>query len=208
MPTDHEEFRAFARSLPTETLFEALDREQPVSEVIHHSFPGSQRRRYDRLKSLPDGLLVLGDALCSFNPVYGQGMSVSALEAEELSAVLSLSKAKRLTIRELARRWHARTRPIIDAAWDGVSIEDLRFPELHADRPLKLRAAQWYVGRLHRATYRDPHVTNQFYRVLSFLDPPSKLFSFGIARRVLLGRGQTFARRASRDSGAKAFRQV
>jgi 2-polyprenyl-6-methoxyphenol hydroxylase-like FAD-dependent oxidoreductase len=202
MPASHAEFRAFARSLPTAALSQALDGEQPLSDVVQHSFPGSQRRRYDRLKSVPDGLLVLGDALCSFNPVYGQGMTVSALEAEELSAALSLIKAKGLKGPELARRWLARTRPIIDAAWDGVSIEDLRFPELRARRPLRLRAAQWYVGCLHRATYRDQHVTNQFYRVLSFMDPPSKLFAPRIAGRVLLGR-QTSGQRASTERKAR-----
>ena len=143
---------------------------------------------------------MLGDALCSFNPVYGQGMTVSALEAQELGATLSAAKAEGGKGSELARRWFARTKSIVDAAWDGVSIEDFRFPELRSERPLRLRAAQWYVGRLHRATYRDPRVTDQFYRVLSFIDRPFTMFSPRTAGRVLFGRAQTLHRSARENS--------
>jgi 2-polyprenyl-6-methoxyphenol hydroxylase-like FAD-dependent oxidoreductase len=188
MPSNHLEFLEFARSLATPELYEALRPQEPMSDVAPHAFPGSQRRRYERLKNLPSGLIVLGDALCSFNPVYGQGMTVSALEAEALDDALCVAKAEVEIGPHFARRWFASTKAVVDAAWDGVSIEDFRHPELRSERPLGLRVAQWYVGRLHRATYRDPRVTNQFYRVLSFMDSPSSLFSPRVARRVLLGR--------------------
>ena len=81
MPQDHLEFFAFARSLPVPALYNAIKLQEPVSDVVGHGFPGSRRQRYDRVRHVPERLIVLGDALCSFNPVYGQGITVSALEA-------------------------------------------------------------------------------------------------------------------------------
>ena len=139
MPSNHLEFLEFARSLATPELYEALRPQEPMSDVAPHAFPGSQRRRYERLKNLPSELIVLGDALCSFNPVYGQGMTVSALEAEALDDALCVAKAEVEIGPHFARRWFASTKAVVDAAWDGVSIEDFRHPELRSERPLGLR---------------------------------------------------------------------
>ena len=189
MPKDHLEFLEFARSLPVPDLYNAVMPQQPVSEVVRHGFPGSRRQRYDRLKRVPERLIVLGDALCCFNPVYGQGITVSALEAEELGAAVAAEKALGDLGRGFSARWFGRIRPIVDSAWEGICIEDARFPELSRGRTLQLKASQWYVSRLHRASYRDPRVTDQFYRVLSFIDPPSSLFRPRVALRALFARG-------------------
>lgn len=188
MPKDHPEFFAFARSLPVPDLYNAVMPQQPVSEVVRHGFPGSRRQRYDRLKRVPERLIVLGDALCCFNPVYGQGITVSALEAEQLGAAMTAEKALGDLGRGFSARWFARTRSIVDSAWEGICIEDARFPELSSGRTLHLKASQWYVSRLHRASYRDPRVTDQFYRVLSFIDPPSSLFNPRVALSALFAR--------------------
>jgi len=196
MPKDHPEFFAFARSLPVPDLYNAVMPQQPVSEVVRHGFPGSRRQRYDRLKRVPERLIVLGDALCCFNPVYGQGITVSALEAEQLGATVAAAKTNG-SLGELTAEWFARIRPIVDSAWEGIWIEDSRFPELSSGRSLRLKASQWYVDRLHRATYRDFRVTDQFYRVLSFIDPPSSLFNPRVALSALFARGP-----AKQDHGA------
>ena len=87
-------------------------------------------------------------ALCSFNPVYGQGITVSALEAEQLGAALAASKSEGGLGSGFSARWFGRVKAIVDAAWDGVRIEDTRFPQLSSGRSLRLKASQWYVGRL------------------------------------------------------------
>jgi 2-polyprenyl-6-methoxyphenol hydroxylase-like FAD-dependent oxidoreductase len=188
MPTNHREFLEFSRSLSVPDLYEAICDREIRSEVVHHGFPGSQRRRYERLERSPERLIVLGDAACSFNPVYGQGMTVSALEAEQLDKMLARAKAEGTIGPGFARQWFRSATALIDAAWDGVLIEDFRFPELANERPLRLRLLQWYMGRVHRATYRSTRVTDQFYRVLNFMDPPATLFRPRIALDVLFGR--------------------
>jgi 2-polyprenyl-6-methoxyphenol hydroxylase-like FAD-dependent oxidoreductase len=186
-PEDHKAFLAFAKSLPVPDLYEALRDLQPHAAPVRYRFGGSQRRRFERLKSVPAGLIAVGDAVCSFNPVYGQGMTVAALEAELLGRILTEAKANQGLDAGFSRRWYQCISKIIDLAWQGVLIEDFRLPELADRRPASLRPLQWYMQRVHHATHRSAAVTDQFYRVISFLDPPAALFSPRIMANVLLG---------------------
>lgn len=133
----------------------------------------------------PDGLLVFGDALCSFNPIYGQGMSVAALEAVALRDCLRRGE------RNLARRFfRAAARPV-DVAWKLAVGSDLNLPQVQAPRPLPVRVINAYVGRLLIAAEGDPHLSEQFARVTAFLDKPPRLMRPSIALRVLNGNLRT-----------------
>ena len=189
VPQEHKAFLAVAKSLPTPELYSTISDLEPLSKIVRYHFAGSQRRRYERFKSFPQGLLVIGDSVSSFNPVYGQGMTVAALQAEALGQLLTEAKRHGRLDPSLAGRWFRNVGEIIDGAWQGVSIEDYRLPELAAHRPASLRPLQWYMDRVHRATHRSAAVTDQFYRVISFLDPPTALFRPHIVARVLSPRG-------------------
>ena len=175
-PQSHAEFLAFARSLAVPDIYEAIQVSEPLSDIVHYRFAGSLRRRYEQLQHFPDGLIVLGDAVCSFNPVYAQGMTISALEAECLANVLAGARGQGGMGSEFGQRWFKRIKPVVDTAWDAVAVEDLRFRELARQRPARLKPVQWYMDRVHRATHRSAAVTDQFYRVVNLLDPPTRLF--------------------------------
>lgn len=187
MPRDHDAFLAFARSLAVPDIHEALRGLEPLSGIAHHAFAGSLRRRYDRLERLPAGLVALGDAVCSLNPVYGQGMTVGAIEAEALGRALARAGREGGLGPEFGRLWFRGVAPVVDTAWAGVSLEDLSFPELAARRSVRLELLQWYMRRVHRATHRSAPVTEWFYRVVNFLDPPASLFRPGVAAAALFG---------------------
>src|SRR5215210_4721096 len=113
-------------------------------------------------------------------------MTVGAIEAEALSQAVAGAKAEGGIGPDFGQRWFQAITPVIDAAWNGVRLEDFRFPELARQRPLHLRPLQWYMERVQRATHRSAFVTDQFYRVMNFLEPSWKLFSFRMVAEVLL----------------------
>ena len=180
-PLDDHGFLAFARSLPAPELAEVIRTAEPVGDPIAFRYPKSVRRRYERLRGFPAGYLVAADAMCSFNPIYGQGMTVAAAEALALRDCLAAGE------RELARRFFAAAAKIVDVPWSLAAGADLRFAHVPGPRPLPVRLINAYVARLQRTAAHDTVVGIAFMRVANLIDPPSVLFRPGVVLRVLAG---------------------
>jgi 2-polyprenyl-6-methoxyphenol hydroxylase-like FAD-dependent oxidoreductase len=178
-PSDYAGMLEYARSLPTPALYQLLRDAEPLSSPVQMRDLESCWRRYDQLSRFPEGLLVSGDALCSFNPAYAQGMTVAALEARALLACL------RAGARHLAPRFFRAATALLAAPWSISVVADFAFDGVTGDRPF---AANWlnaYVARLHRAASRDPAVALARLRVTHLLAAPSTLLRPRIVARVL-----------------------
>jgi 2-polyprenyl-6-methoxyphenol hydroxylase-like FAD-dependent oxidoreductase len=180
-PLDSEGFTAFAATLPSPVIHQVIRDAEPLSEAVRFRYPASTRRRYERLVRFPEGYLAFGDAISSFNPVYGQGMTVAALEALELRTTVGEGTA------DLAPRFFRRAARIVDTPWDISVGADLRFPGVEGRRTAKVRMVNGYLERLHVAAEHDAAVGRAFLRVINMIDPPQRLMSPGTALRVLRG---------------------
>jgi 2-polyprenyl-6-methoxyphenol hydroxylase-like FAD-dependent oxidoreductase len=180
-PTESRGFLQFAREIAPPHIFAAIRDAELLDELVTHRFPANLRRRYERMSQFPAGLLVFGDALCSFNPVYGQGMTVATLQAYALRDCLAEGDT------DLARRFFRAAAKSIDTAWQLVLGGDLALPQVPGQLPLAARLANVYLDRLFAAARDDPALVEQFARVSWLVDPPSKLLRPSIVRRVLAG---------------------
>jgi 2-polyprenyl-6-methoxyphenol hydroxylase-like FAD-dependent oxidoreductase len=178
-PTDPDGFLAFARSLRFPDIYETISDAEPLDDPVPFRFPASVRRRYERLGRFPDGLLVVGDAVCSFNPIYGQGMSVAAVQALVLRRHLERCSTPqpRRCFRDIAR--------VVDAPWDIAVGGDLVFPGVQGRRTAKVRLVSAYLARLHAAAVNDASLASAFVRVAGLVARPESLLRPGVALRVL-----------------------
>ena len=126
----------------------------------------------------PDGFVVTGDAVCSFNPIYGQGMTVAALEA------VALRRCLRGGDDELPQRFSRAAAKIVRVAWRNAVSADLSLPEIAGERPLGMRINNMFADMVLTAVESDPVVTSQFFRVLGMLDSPARLMRPSILARV------------------------
>ncbi|HWM00735.1 MAG TPA: FAD-binding monooxygenase [Actinophytocola sp.] len=178
-PIDPAGFLDFARSLPGPDIHDAMASAEPLDDPVPFRFPASVRRRYERLPIFPERLLVLGDAFCSFNPIYGQGMTVAALEALALRDRLRRGRPPQ------SAAFHRHVARILDAPWELAVGGDLAFPEVAGHRTPKTRILGAYIDRLHAAAATDAELATAFLRVAALVDPPTALMSPRIALRVL-----------------------
>ncbi|MFI6084356.1 FAD-dependent oxidoreductase [Streptomyces sp. NPDC051217] len=172
-PTDPEGFLDFLKSLSSPEIYQALiaDRE-PLDAPVSYRFPASLRRRYERVDRFPAGLLAMGDSVCSFNPTYGQGMTVAALGSLVLRAHVTGDGPP-----DPAAYFRDLARGAVDEAWRQALSNDLGFPGVEGVRTPEILADQRYVGRVVEAAQRDGEIAAAFARVVGLVDPPEALRS-------------------------------
>ena len=186
-PADEAGFLEYARSLPDPSLYEAIKEAEPVTPIVTYKYAVNRWRHYERMARLPEGFVILGDAVCSFNPVYGQGMSVAALEAKVLDVCLR-DQQRQGTRNDLAGFPQQFQKAIVKAVkipWMLATGEDFRYPETEGKRPLGMNLLHWYTRRVNELTGSNPMVAGLFYQVLHLLKPPTVLFSPRVVWAVL-----------------------
>jgi 2-polyprenyl-6-methoxyphenol hydroxylase-like FAD-dependent oxidoreductase len=176
---DYEQMVDFAAEFAPPHIVAALRNPEPLAEVSTFRFLANLRRRYDRMRRFPRGLIVVGDAMCSVNPIYGQGMTVAAKQA------MALRECLRHGDRHLARRFFMMAAKPIDVAWRMAVGADLALPQVQGPRPTAVRLVNAYIHRVLIAAEHDPIVVARFLRVSAFLDKPPRLITPPILARVI-----------------------
>jgi 2-polyprenyl-6-methoxyphenol hydroxylase-like FAD-dependent oxidoreductase len=179
-PLDQAGFYDFVKSLAVPDIYDALQHADPIDEPVAFRFPTTIRRRYEKLTSFPTGLLVTGDAVTCFNPVYAQGQTVAALSALTLRQHLHSGATPNPLhyFRDLAH-------DVIDAPWEMTHTVDLSYPDVPGRRTLKIRIGQAYLTRVQTAATRDGTITAAYMRAAGMVDPPNTLMRPRFMLKVL-----------------------
>jgi len=165
---------------------------------MQYHFPHNQRRMFEKMQKFPAGYLVMGDAIASFNPIYGQGMTVAACEAIALRAALAGDP------QGLATTYFKAAAKAVDTAWQLAVGGDLALPQVPGPRPFPTRLINAYVGKVQRVAADDPRVAAAFVKVMHLLAPPESLFGPAVVWRLLRHRQRTPTMASSPASASAA----
>jgi 2-polyprenyl-6-methoxyphenol hydroxylase-like FAD-dependent oxidoreductase len=183
-PGDAEGFLAYAGSMRTQTIYNAIRRAKRLDGVARYGFPESVWRHFERLDVFPRGLLPIADAICQFNPVYGQGMSVAALEACLLRRLLERLEEDSNSIAALAPTFFSEVQTVIDTPW-SVATLDFAFPDTRGQRPADFEITLKFGLALTRLAAEDPAVHKLTVEVQHLLKPRSVYRDPALVQRVL-----------------------
>jgi len=183
-PLDPEGFGAYARSLATPNTYELVRAARPLGDAVAFRVPTYVRRRYERLTAFPAGFLVVGDAACTFNPVYAQGMSVAAAQAAALRTELRHGGDPD------ALRFFGAVSRILDGPWALAVAPDLALAGVTGPVLPQSPLTTEYIANLQLAATQDAEIAAAFIRVASLVDPPPALLRPELAQRVAAALGQ------------------
>jgi 2-polyprenyl-6-methoxyphenol hydroxylase-like FAD-dependent oxidoreductase len=184
-PGDWEGLLDFVKTLRTSTIHDALKNARPKSGIARFRLPASVRRHFERLDTFPTGLLAIGDAICRFNPVFGQGMSVATREAVVLDSLLQDD----VPTDRLAEQFFTRIQPTIETPW-GVAQSDFVYPATRGVRPADFEKRTQYNIGLTRLAAQDSEVHKLLAEVQNLLKPQSALREPALATRVMAVMGR------------------
>lgn len=182
-PTDHAGLLEFVRNMPVPDVYNIISKAKPLGEVVTYRYPSSLRHDYHKLTRFPEGYLVMGDAVASFNPVYGQGMTSAAMQSRVLDETLSESG-----LPNLWKPYFQRIARVIDIPWELTVREDFRYPHTQGTKLPLTDLINAYVVKVHQATQHDTVVYGQFLRVMNLMEPATSLMTPGMLWRVLIKR--------------------
>jgi len=183
-PTTSESgFLEFARHLRSPLLYEAIRDAEPLSPIVSYRATENRQHHFERIADWPAGLLVTGDAACAFNPVYGQGMTTAALEAEMLDNLLR----KIENTNSLGQTFQRKLAQITRGPWTLSTSADLRFRSVEGARASRItRAMHWYVDQVLRLGTTCVWARRRFLEVQGMLKDASAILRPDMLLRVLL----------------------
>jgi 2-polyprenyl-6-methoxyphenol hydroxylase-like FAD-dependent oxidoreductase len=183
-PDSFDGFLDLARQLRTPTIYDTLKAATPVDRVHRFAFAESSWRHYERLEVFPRGLLPIGDAVCRFNPIYGQGMTVAVKEACILKDVLQSRTGSKNPLDGLAPAFFAAISPLIAATWSMSAVPDFANPLTRGEPPDDLNDSLRFGEALMRLAARDAEVHKLMLGVRHLIHPGSALHEPDLVRRV------------------------
>lgn len=179
---DEHDFMAHARTLPLPDIADLMERAEPLTDIAAYQFPSSRHRHFERLRRLPAGYVALGDSVCSFNPIYGQGMTCAALAAVALGD--SLDRHGHASA-AMAADYYRRTGDLIKVPWRFAVGGDFLYPETVGTRARGVGLLNRYSLKIQQAAQVSPEIRRVFTSVQHLLAPPEVLSKPGMVLKVL-----------------------
>jgi len=183
-PGDHAGLLEFLKTLRTQTIYDAVKDAKPVVEIARFVLPSSLRRRFEQLQRFPGRLLIIGDGICRFNPVFGQGMSVAAQQAVILDLLLSGRVGDPEVLDGLAPEYFAAIQEVLETPW-AVAMSDFVYAKTRGQRPADFGQRLQYGIALTRLASEDAAIHKLATEVNHLLKPQSALREPEISRRVM-----------------------
>lgn len=171
------------KKLPKLDIYNEIKDGTPLSKTAIYRIPQIIWKRFDKVKQLPDGLILMGDTVCRIDPVFGQGMSIAVLEALALQKLFkdknNYSLQKKIMI------FHKKISKIISPIWNMVITEDYRYPGISGKKPIGLAVQQWYAKNIFLLSAQNEKIYNSFINVMNLVRPTTHLLHPSIITRVL-----------------------
>jgi 2-polyprenyl-6-methoxyphenol hydroxylase-like FAD-dependent oxidoreductase len=183
LPGDDVSFTAAARALPDPAIAKLLDRVQPVTDPVTARLRSNHRRLFEQLDHVPAGYVALGDAICSFNPAYGHGMTCAVQEAVALGTALERHGR---TSAEMVRDYYRAAAAVVATPWQLAVDGDFAYPETTGPRPRGVGFRNGFATRLMLASQVVPELKPTFFGVLQLVVPPDRLMRPRVVRQALL----------------------
>ncbi|MDQ0199220.1 FAD-dependent oxidoreductase [Neobacillus ginsengisoli] len=183
-PQTNEEFFAYAGRLPVPDVLDFLKQSEPITDIKIHKIPYQVRRRFDLATEIPKGFLVIGDAHCRFDPLFGQGISVAAMEALELQKCLQQAEKQGLGF---TQSFHKRISKLIATPWDMATTEAFRHPQIKGEKSPFQPFKQWYTKRVYQASALDSDIYIRLARVMNLIRSPLHLFHPKVLTAIVTG---------------------
>jgi 2-polyprenyl-6-methoxyphenol hydroxylase-like FAD-dependent oxidoreductase len=178
------DFMDLARRLRTSTIFDAIKSAKRLDRIHRFRFPESSWWHYERLTAFPSGLVPIGDAICRFNPIYGQGMAVALLEACVLKDLLQARIGKQDPLVGLQQAFIAGVQPLIASTWSMAAVPDFVHPLTRGERPHGFENALRFRAALYRIAARDPDIHKLVIGVRQLAVPPTSINDPDLVERV------------------------
>lgn len=182
-PDGLQDFIAFASTLRTPTIYDAIKDAVAVGPIHRFVLPCSVRRGFEALPNFPERLLPIGDAICRFNPAFGQGMSVAAQEVGVLKQLLDTRAGEGRPLDGLAPAFFTAIQEVLAAPW-SVAENDFIYPKTRGECPANFQQRLKYSGALLKVAAGDANVHRIMNEVNNLVKPPSALRDPQITSRV------------------------